>query len=318
MIQAQGVEKLLANLSPYKACGPDGISPRVLKELAKELAPALTIIFQSSLTTGMVPVDWRDAHVTPIFKKGEHYNPENYRLVSLTCIACKIMEHIVVSAVMAHFDSNNLLTDNQHGFRKRRSCDTQLLEFTEELIHCLECGKQTDILIMDFAKAFDRVNHSLLLHKLHCYCIRRSILSWISSFLHDRRQAVVVNGNRSSFISVRSGVPQGSVLGPCLFLAYMNDLSNNLTSRTRLFADDTTVYRIVTNSVDQDHLQQDLQCLADWEENWEMKFHPAKCTTLSITRCRRLLQPSYHLHGHKLDVVNAAKYLGVTIQKNMT
>ena len=126
-----------------------------------------------------------------------------------------------------------------------------------------------------------------------------------------------MNGNRSSFISVRSGVPQGSVLGPCLFLAYINDLPNNLTSRTRLFADDTTVYRIMTNSVDQDHLQQDLQCLADWEENWDMKFHPAKCTTLSITRCRHPLQPSYHLHGHKLDVVNAAKYLGVTIQKNM-
>ena len=123
---------------------------------------------------------------------------------------------------------------------------------------------------MDFAKAFDRVNHRLLLHKLHCYGIRGSILSWISSFLHDRRQTVVVNGNRSSFISVRSGVPQGSVLGPCLFLAYINDLPNNLTSRTRLFADDTTVYRIVTNSVDQDHLQQDLQCLAEWEENWEM------------------------------------------------
>ena len=148
VVSVQGVEKLMANLNPYKASGPDCISSRVLKELSKELAPALTAIFQSSLSSGTVPADWRDAHVTPIFKKGEHYDPGNYRPVSLTCVACKLMEHIVVSEVMEHFDSHNVLVDNQHGFRKQRSCDTQLLDFTEELTHRLETGKQTDILII--------------------------------------------------------------------------------------------------------------------------------------------------------------------------
>lgn len=212
IITEHGVQKLLANLNPYKAMGPDGISPRILKELSIELAPALTTIFQSSVSSGSVPSDWRDAHVTPIFKKGEQYNPANYRPISLTCVSCKLLEHIVVGAVMSHFDTNHVLNDNQHGFRRGRSCETQLLEFAEELTCSTERGEQTDVLIMDFAKAFDRVNHSLLLHKLRCYGVQGPILAWISAFLRDRRQAVVVNGCRSSFIPVQSGGPKDQSL----------------------------------------------------------------------------------------------------------
>ena len=317
-ISCQGVQKLLKNLNPHKAGGPDGISPRVLKELADELAPALTTIFQSSMSSGVVPADWRSAYVTPIFKKGEQYNPANYRPVSLTCIVCKLMEHIVVSSVMQHFEAHNLLNDRQHGFRRGRSCESQLLEFVEELTTNLESGKQTDILIMDFAKAFDRVNHSLLIHKLQRYGIRGSTLTWINSFLKNRRQAVVVDGHQSSYVSVRSGVPQGSVLGPCLFLAYINDLPDKLTALVRLFADDTAVYRIVDNCQQQDQLQQDLQSLTDWEKSWDMQFHPAKCVSMSVTRSRRPLDRSYVLHGHNLDTVHTAKYLGVTLQHQMT
>jgi hypothetical protein len=317
-INSQGVEKLMRSLDPNKATGPDGISPRVLKELAEELAPGLTIIFRSSLATGHVPADWKDAHVTPIFKKGVQYDPANYRPVSLTCVACKLMEHIVVSAMLQHFDVNKILNDYQHGFRRGRSCETQLLDFTEELTSNLEGGKQTDVLIMDLAKAFDRVNHSLLTHKLRNYGVQGATLAWIDNFLKDRRQAVVVNGSRSSFVSVRSGVPQGSVLGPSLFLAYINDLPDNLTALARLFADDTAVYRVVTNGIDQAHLQQDLHRLAEWEKSWDMQFHPAKCTTLPVTRSRRHLQPAYQLHGHTLETVTAAKYLGVTIQGDLS
>ena len=222
-----------------------------MRELAEELAPALTIIFQSSLSTGIVPTDWRDAYTTPIFKKGEQYNPANYRPVSLTCIVCKLMEHITVSSIMQHFEIHCILSDNQHGFHRGRSCETQLLEFVEELTTNLEGGKQTDIIILDFAKAFDRVNHSLLVHKLQCYGIRGSTITWIANFLSDRRQAVVVDSSCSSYARVRSGVPQGSVLGPCLFLAYINDLPEKLTALSRLFADDTAVYRVVYSGTDQ-------------------------------------------------------------------
>ena len=143
-ISEQGVMKLMENLSTYKAGGPDGISPRVLRELAEELAPALTIIFQSvvsSLSTGIVPTDWRDAYVTSIFKKGKQYNPANYRPISLTCIICKLMQHIVVSSIMQHFETHCILSDNQHGFRRGRPCKTQLPELVEELTTNLEGGR---------------------------------------------------------------------------------------------------------------------------------------------------------------------------------
>ena len=132
----------------------------MLKELAREIAPALTALFKSSLSSGSVPAEWRDAHITPIYKKGEQYNPANYRPVSLISVVCKLLEHNIVSAVMRHSEENSILTDNQHGFRRGRSCETQLLELVEELTMNLESGKQTDVLIMDFSKVFDKVNHS--------------------------------------------------------------------------------------------------------------------------------------------------------------
>ena len=181
----------------------------------------------------------------------------------------------------------------------------------------MEAGQQTDILVMDFAKAFDRVNHSLLTHKLQRYGIQGSTLTWIASFLSDRQQAVVVDGYQSSYVSVRSGVPQGSVLGPCLFLAYISDMPDKLTALARLFADDTAVYRTVLNSEQQDQLQQDLQRLSEWEKSWDMLFHPQKCVSMPVTRSRSPLDRSYELHGHTLDTVNSAKYLGVTLSRDL-
>ena len=317
-ITEEGVKKLLLKLNPNKACGPDDITPRVLRELAEEVAPILTMIFQSSVDTGIIPSDWRTANVTPVFKKGEHYDPANYRPVSLTSVPCKILEHIVVSSLMNHLEENSILTPHQHGFRKKRSCETQLLEFAEELSENMERGGQTDIVILDFAKAFDKVNHSLLLHKLHHYGVGGKINKWIEGFLSNRLQAVVVKGARSDYVSVRSGVPQGSVLGPSLFLVYINDLPEQLTSLTRLFADDTAVYRLVASSLDQDQLQQDLLKLEKWEKSWDMVFHPGKCTTLPVTRKKQPLTNEYHLHNQRLATVDSAKYLGVTISHDLS
>jgi len=318
IISEEGVRKLLLNLNPFKASGPDGISARVLKELADEVAPLLTIIFNSSLNTGEVPSDWRSAHIAPIFKKGEHYDPSNYRPVSLTCISCKIMEHVIVSELMSHLENNNILRPEQHGFRKARSCETQLLDFTEELFDTMENGKQSDIIIMDFSKAFDRVNHSLLLHKLHHYGVQDKVNRWIGAFLHGRQQAVVVNGEISAYVGVKSGVPQGSVMGPALFLAYINDLPEGLSSPTRLFADDTAVYRQSATEYDQQQLQSDLQQLERWEGNWDMAFHPGKCIALPVTRKRKVVLPEYKLHEHTLAAVTSAKYLGVTITQDLS
>ena len=317
-ITVNGVTKLLQNLKPHKAPGPDNIKPLVMKETASTIAPALTAIFKKSLDTEDVPEDWRTANVTPIFKKGTRYTTSNYRPVSLTCISSKLMEHIVLSCIMDHADKNNILYSLQHGFRSSRSCESQLLSFTDDVSKNLNNNSQTDILIMDFSKAFDKVDHSLLCYKLKKYGIRGKINGWIRGFLFNRKQCVVVEGESSSYVPVESGVPQGSVLGPALFLLYINDIPDGLNSTCRLFADDTISYLTVKSNADAKQLQDDLQVLAHWEQRWSMEFHPDKCKVLSISRSKSPIKFEYTLHGHKLEHVTSAKYLGVTFNNKLT
>ena len=316
-ITEPGVLKLLQNLDPTKASGPDNISPKILKELANEIAPSLTLIFKKSYDTGMVPADWRHATVAPIFKKGEKYVAANYRPVSLTCIASKIMEHIVTSQIMKHSNTHNILYPLQHGFRSRLSCETQLVEFVSDVTNNMQTGAQTDVIVMDFSKAFDKVSHLKLKEKLHRYGICGKTNNWISAFLANRSQAVVVEGEASQVASVDSGVPQGSVLCPSLFLFYINDIPENIQSTVRLFADDTIVYIALKPPSNAKTLQQDLEKLGEWEQKWKMEFHPDKCEVIPITRNRTPIINKYVLHNHTLNTTKNAKYLGVTITSDL-
>ncbi len=317
VITEPGVRKMLERLKPHKAMGPDEIGPRVLKELAPTIAPILTIIYRRSYETGQIPDDWRRANVVSIYKKGRRCDASNYRPISLTCVCCKVMEHIVASSVMRHARTNHLLYDLQHGFRDRRSCETQLLEFQADILHSLTEGKQTDAIILDFSKAFDKVNHRKLVAKMGHYGVRGKTNDWIRSFLSNRTQAVVLEGARSHEADVKSGVPQGSVLGPCLFLFYINDLPDSLKSHVRLFADDTVVYLTISHQQDTAILQQDLLKLEAWEKAWDMEFHPGKCQVITFTRKREPVVATYYLHGHVLENVKEAKYLGLTLQHDM-
>ena len=166
----------------------------------------------------------KQANVSPIFKKGERYNPANYRPVSLTCICSKILEHIITKHLRLHLYKYNILYDLQHGFRNKRSTETQLIAFTQDILKNLQAGKQTDVIIMDFAKAFDKVSHSRWAIKMKSYVITGPICNWIEDFLEGRSQRVVCKGEHSQWASVLSGVPQGSVISPVLFLIYINDL----------------------------------------------------------------------------------------------
>ena len=317
-IGSEGICKLLKALQPNKAAGPDKISPMILRELRDQISDILQIIFTKSLDTGKLPSKWLDANISPVYKKGDRSLPSNYRPISLTCVLCKVMEHIVTSQLVKHFNNHNILYELQHGFREKRSCETQLIMLTHELLQNMQKGKQTDLILLDFSKAFDKVSHEKLIYKLHNYGVKGKTLTWIKSFLDNRTQTVVVDGKQSRTAPVTSGVPQGSVLGPILFLAYINDLPDNITSQVRLFADDTVVYAAISRMDDSLALQRDLDTLQTWENKWDMEFNPSKCQVLQITRARKPIPTSYYLHNQKLEVTDCARYLGVDISHNLS
>ena len=181
-------------LNPHRAAGPDQFKPIVLQTLHAELTPILQVIFQKSLDSGKLPYIWKAANVSPIFKKGDKSDPKYYHLISLTCVLCKVLEHIVASNLTKHLANSNVLFELQHGFRETRSCETQLLMLVDEISKNMQMGKQTDLILLDFSKAFGKVVHEKLISKLYFYGIRGKTLSWVKDFLDSRSQAVVLNG----------------------------------------------------------------------------------------------------------------------------
>ena len=316
-IDPAGAEKLLKNLNVNKACGPDQISNTFLKECAQELSPILSHIYQLSLDSGELPSDWRNANVSPIFKKGDRHTASNYRPVSLTCVCCKLLEHIICRHILNHLEKYNILTELQHGFRSGHSCESQLIITMNDIMKNFDSKIQTDMAILDFSKAFDTVPHRKLLHKLDNYGIRGNINKWIGSFLMDRKQQVIVEGETSEACTVDSGVPQGTVLGPLLFLCHINDLPSRVKSQVRLFADDCLLYRKIRSLKDQLQLQEDLKALEKWAEEWGMRFNATKCYIMSIHRNQNPFTHFYELNNHILSQVNDNPYLGVMISANM-
>jgi len=333
-ISESGVEKLLKNINVNKASGPDAIPNQLLKHLATEISSVLTIIFRQSLDTGKLPSDWRNANITPLFKKGDKHMAVNYRPVSLTCVCSKLMEHIICSHIRTHYDKYNALTTLQHGFRTRRSCVTQLLITTQDLISTFDRKEQIDMIILDFSKAFDVVPHYSLMNKLKHYGVRGKVNIWINEFLTNRSQRVVVNGTHSESVSVDSGVPQGTVLGPLLFLTFINDLPDVVMSQVRLFADDCLLYRTIKTIDDQIRLQDDLYALQHWSEKWGMRFNAKKCYVLRMSRHQthskgsaasattkpdlKTLTKMYELSNCLLKTVSDNPYLGLQIHEDLT
>ena len=259
-IHTSGVENLIRNLNPHKATGPDVIPAHLLCKLSAEVAPALSFIFQMSLDTGQIPDDWRMAYFAPVYKKCDKCSVENYCPVSITSICSKAKEHILFSNIMQHLDKDSILMDAQHGFLKNHLCKTQLITINDDMTCNLSSGKQINAVFLDFAKAFNNVPHQRLLLKLEYYDIGSYTLQWIGSFLNNRKQGVVVE----SVVPVTSGVPQGTVLGLLLFLIFIHDLTESITSSVKLFADDCLVYRTIYSSNDAIQLQEDLYQLGLW------------------------------------------------------
>jgi hypothetical protein len=317
VITEEGVLKLLRDLNTNKAAGPDNIPPWILKTAAEELAPILTDFFQRTLDEGVLPSQWRDANICGIFKKGDKTKPSNYRPVSLTSVICKMMEHVLHSNIMGHLDNNDILTDRQHGFRAKRSTETQLLQTVHDFTSDIEEGNTIHVAVLDFSKAFDKVPHERLLNKLKFYGVCGKINQWIRNFLTTRTQKVVCDGVASQPQRVLSGVPQGTVLGPLLFLLYINDLPDKLQNTTRLFADDCLVYSSGTTTEHIDSLQKDLKQLEHWQNTWQMSFNPSKCSILKISTKRNPPSKPITFCGEQLDETNSHPYLGVQLDSQM-
>ena len=322
------IMKKLKNLKIAKSPGPDKIHPRALKECAEAVSIPLHEIFKSSFDQSIVPTDWKQAEVCAIFKKGSRKSCTNYRPVSLTSIACKVMESIVRDELMSYMLNNNLLSPRQYGFVAGRSTVLQLLYTLDKWTEALDRGEPIEAVYMDFQKAFDTVPHRRLISKLQSYGISGKLLNWLRDFLTNRQQRVRVNGHLSSVTSIESGIPQGSVLGPMLFVFYINDLPDNIMSEVMLFADDTKLYRTghISRTEEEDELQRDLDRLQKWSDKWLLKFHPDKCKRMLITRTQadnRVLPLTLSLDttpggtNKEIETVLHEKDLGVIIDNNL-
>ena len=327
-IVQEKLEKLKKNKSP----GPDNMHPRVLHEIASSISYPLSIIYRTSIDTKTLPKEWKHANVSAIYKKENKSLPSNYRPVSLTSIICKVLESIIRDAIVNHMNENELFSQNQFGFLSRRSTILQLIRVLDIWSEILDQGGSLDVIYMDFMKAFDKVPHRRLVHKVEKYGIKGKVLSWINNFLSDRTQCVVINGVTSGIGKVTSGIPQGSVLGPLLFVIYINDLPDVVDKFTLvfLFADDTKLFRHIQSSADVLILQSDIQKLSAWSKKWLLRFHPDKCVAMNLGKReyvvsgyeytldgRKIEKSIYSMEGQALNITDCEKDLGVHIDKDL-
>ena len=304
--------------------GPDGAHPLLLKSCARELAYPLSVVFNRSLREGIVPRAWKESMVVPIFKKGTKYDALNYRPVSLTSVCCKSMERIIAQHLTAFLEEHRLLDQNQFGFRAGRSTSDQLLLVYSEVSRKFDEGGVVDVVLFDYSKAFDVIRHDIMIEKLQRLGIHGNTLHWIESFLTGRLMTVSVKGTQSKPREVLSGVPQGSVLGPLLFLIYINHVASNLTSQYKIFADDLKIYACVHHRSSPEDgpsvasMQSDIDTLYATSLSWGLQMNPQKCAVLRFSRPYSDLMPAvYHINGLAIPSVRSHMDLGVLVDTSL-
>ena len=288
------VVSMINSLSSGAAAGPDGVPAILLKKCKFSLADALTLIFHKCLKAGAIPESLKKAFIIPVHKGGSRGMPANFRPVSLTSHIMKTFERVIRKVLVNHLEVNQKFNPNQHGFRARRSCLSQLLEHQDRILSILEEGHNADSIYLDFSKAFDKVDIGLLCHKLRDMGISGKLGILLHNFLSNRKQIILANGTKSKPSDVKSGVPQGTVLGPVLFLILIIDIDENIESFTSLFADDTRVMRAIKDEDDVEQLQTDLDKLYKWQENNNMLFNGNKFEILR--------------YGNNTDLKNSTAY----------
>ena len=317
VVHREGLHALIKGIDTRKAGGPDDISAMTLKMFVSNVPSfldSIVLLINKSIELGKVPLIWKQAVVSPVFKNGDRKDVNNYRAISLTCILSKLTEHIICTNIWRFLNEHKIIVNNQHGFRSGYNTTTQLLHVVHFAAQALDKKEKYHIISFDFTKAFDKVQHNLLIHKLQKLNINENCVNWITDWLHERTSCVAVNGLVSRKFSVESGVPQGSVLGPLLFLLYINDMISRVTqSDCRLYADDTLLCVNVTKHPDT--IQSDVNALLKWADAWGMHFNSKKCVHIQIGKTT----PEFHL---KLgpDIIpqsDTLRYLGVQIDSSL-
>ena len=326
-ITVDSVRRVLSSLDVNSSMGPDGVHPCILKH-CPSLAVPLCLIFERSLRSGVVPPQWKFSEIVPLFKKGSRSDPLNYRPISLTSVCCKSLEKIVASCLMNFLEEHSLLSRDQFGFRSGRAVEDQLLLVYNDVTTWLDSGYTVDLVLFDFSKAFDVVSHGILMDKLAMLGIGGRLHGWIGDFLADRQMCVSVSGIQSSNRPVLSGVPQGSVLGPLLFIVFINSLPSCVLNKCKMFADDMKIYlkvartdirRIAENL---SSCQRDIDVLQRVATSWGLRFNVGKCEVLRFGRGSSDLMSVgslsvYNMDGSDLTLGDSSRDLGVLVDSSL-
>ena len=310
------VVKAIRRMRTDSATGYDGISNLALQQTAQTISRQLAPLFNRCIQRGCMPLCWKRANVTPIHKKGSLNDFRNYRPISLLSCLSKVLERLVSDDLRDYLEKNNIITGAQYGFRKKSSTLDQLLDVYDKMMSGLDQRKVTKLLFLDVSKAFDRVWHNGLLHKLECLGVNGGVLEFFRSYLGDRYQRVALRGVLSSWLPLRAGVPQGSILGPLLFLVYSNDLVDEISSMVKLFADDT-ILGVTKDSATECvlALQQDILKVSDWARRWKVSLNCLKTKCLTVTRRTPEYAP-LTMNGRLVEEVDYHCHLGLRLQSN--
>ena len=318
------VFSLLSKLCKSKATGLDKISARLLRECADLVASSLCAIFNRSIVSGVFPTEWKSTKVIPLFKQGERSDLNNYRPISIIPVVAKVFERIVYNQFYEYLTVNNLISCNQSGFRSLHSTATALLEATDNWAFNIDKGNVNAVIFLDLKKAFDTVDHSILLSKLKAYGVGSNSFNWFKSYLDNRMQKCFVNGSLSDSQPLICGIPQGTILGPLLFLLYINDLPNCLANaHPRMYADDTHL-TFASNDVAhlEENMNDDLDKITEWLTANNLTLNSSKTEFMLIGSRQRLNTfnrlPSFTIDGNSIKQVESTKSLGVYIDENLT
>ena len=315
------IHRIGRRIKPKLSNDTEGYNPYLLTKVPPSLSQPLSLIFHSFMSTKTIPNSWKQSIVTPIFKKGLASDPNNYRPIAITSVFSKLMERVIVFDTSNFLRNNKLISKAQHGFIRSKSTCTNLLESVHDWTINFNAHSSTDVAYIDFAKAFDKVSHNKLIHKLEAYGIAGDLLAFLQNFISNRKQCTKVNNALSVNADVRSGVIQGSCIGPFLFVIFINDITENMDREItpKLYADDIKLYTRIETTTDIALLQANLDYVIAWSQLWQMKISATKCFILPIGgKFMCLHDRHYILNNITLPTVFSIRDLGITIDQDLT